>query len=599
MMKSIFIRLALGLMLFVNANAAPMLTLAVLDFQNNSGNPELDYLEKALAEMLVTNLGASQKLTLVERMRLASILEEHQLSLSGSIDEASAAKIGQLIGADHLLFGTIFESGETIRIDARICNATTGKIILAEKQEINSAAEIIDGIDLLARTLLKKLTKETIQFYEPLPGGKFLPKAGKVLAINCLLDNPYKLQHSNEPSYLLINLNAGELQRNQSRIPLNICMVLDRSGSMAAENKLEFVKKAALFVVDNLNQDDYFSLVSYDTDVYPTLPSDHLILKEALKSKIEALQPGSATNLSGGLLEGYAQVKTHFAEGYVNRVLLLSDGLANEGITAPDQLQKIAADKNSTGFTLSTFGVGDDFNEDLMVNLAEFGGANYYFIDSPDKIPQIFSNELQGLLSVVAQNARIEIQLEPGVQFLELFGYRYSQENNRITISLNDIFSKEEKSILIKLQCDAAEIGEHPLLAVKMIYDDVVISNSRLTEAFQRAIAITTDQALIAKHTNPIVLENIVLFESARLLDEAMTNVDRRDFAKARESIASNQTYLQKNVSFQSSKRLKQQLLNVMRYAEETQQAEKMETQDFERMQKRSKFENYQQKKKR
>jgi len=206
---------------------------------------------------------------------------------------------------------------------------------------------------------------------------------------------------------------------------------------------------------------------------------------------------------------------------------------------------------------------------------------------------------LQGLLSVVAQNARIEIDLKPNIRLLDVFGYSHQSENNRVIIKLNDIFSREEKSILIKLECSTDRIDNIALADVVLIYDDVVLANTRITESFSKSIKITNDEKLIAEHINPLVAENIALFESTRLLDETMAQVDRRNFEEARESISSNLSYLQKQVTYSSSWRLKQQMLNVIRYAEETKQAENMETEEFQQMQKRSKFENYLQKKKR
>ena len=100
-------------------------------------------------------------------------------------------------------------------------------------------------------------------------------------------------------------------------------------------------------------------------------------------------------------------------EKYVNRALLLSDGLANQGITDEEKLQQIVQKKfREQGIGLSTFGVGSDFNELLMTNLSEYGGANYYFIDSPEKIPEIFAKELEGLLSVVAQSTKLSVKFQ-------------------------------------------------------------------------------------------------------------------------------------------------------------------------------------------
>jgi len=575
------------------------MVIAVLDFQNNAGNRDFDYLEQAIPEMLITNLMASEKIKLVERTRIQHILEEHKLTLSGVIAENTIIQLGELIGASYLLYGSVFKFEETIRLDARICNTTTGQVLAAEKVEMSGDIDFIKLIDDLSEKIIKALTDESIDFVYPENEPIFEPKQGKAIAITCVLDNRYKLENSTTPSYLLIDLTAGKVVTSQQRIPLNICMVIDKSGSMEAEYKLENVKKAALFVVDNLNSNDYLSIVTYDTQVNTPIPSNLVSQRARLKSVIESITSGSSTNLSGGMLEGYAQVALHFQQGYVNRVLLLTDGLANTGITNPLQLKKIVSEKNRDGFTLSTFGVGSDFNEDLLTTLAEFGGANYYYIDSPDKIAEIFSNELQGLLSVVAQNVTLEISFAPDVKLLDLFGYSFNQDQNIIRVKLNDIFSEERKSILIKFEFPTNRDNEVKIGDVLLTYDDVVLSNRRITEKFTTSITLTEKEDLIRKHKNSTVQENIALFESTKLLDEAMTFIDHREYDKAEESIQKNLSLLQSNINYNSSKRVKQQMLNVVKYSSEYKNIEKLNETEMEMMQKDMKYKNYLQKKKR
>ena len=572
--------------------------LAVLNFQNNSCERELNYLEEAIPEMLITDLMVSSKITIVERTKINNILEEHKLVLSGVVDENTVIKIGKLIGANHLLHGSVFKFKDTIRLDARICGTSNGKVILAEKVEQTNIMDFIGLIDELAIKLLAGLTNEniTIDYTEDI--STFEPKAGKVIAVNCQMDNLYKLRDSSTHSYLLLDLMAGKVVKEHQRVPLNISLVIDKSGSMEAENKLENVKKAALFVVDNLNKSDYFSLVTYDTHVNTPIASNLVSNKESLKLLIKNITSGSSTNLSGGMMEGYAQVTLNFQNGYVNRVLLLTDGLANTGITDPNQLKKIVTEKNRRSYTLSTFGVGSDFNEDLLTTIAEFGGANYYFIESPDKIAEIFSNELQGLLSVVAQNVILEVELMPGVTIIDLFGYSYTVENNKIKVKLNDIFSEEKKSILIKLQLPATESTELKIGKVILKYDDVTLLNQRITEKFVPSIKLTNDKKLVQQNKNAVVHENIALFESVKLLDNAMTLIDQRDYEKAQEVIQSNLRFLQSNVNYKSSKRLKQQVLNVAKCSTDYKEADQLNEQELKRMKKSAKYKNYLQMKK-
>jgi Ca-activated chloride channel family protein len=297
-------------------------------------------------------------------------------------------------------------------------------------------------------------------------------------------------------------------------------------------------------------------------------------------------------------MEGYAEVMKNFQRGRVNRVLLLTDGLANAGITNPQQLTHLVSEKNGHGLTLSTFGVGSDFNEDLLTNLAEYGGANYYFISDPDQIAAIFQRELQGLLAVVAQNVKLRIKPAPEVTLLQVFGYPPQAQGNETIIKLNDFFSEEKKSILFKLQVPAKAVGVQAVAEIWLTYDDVILKNERVENTFSKSIQITTDQSLVEQHRLPLVFENVALYESVQMLDEAISQVDQRNFQQAQSMLAKNISFLQSNVTPGTSKRLKRQVLNVYQYEAEAQQAEKTDAEELKESQKQMKFNNYLQRKK-
>ncbi len=599
MNKKYFILIACVILMTISASHAQSnIILAVLNFQNNSGKSDLNYLQEAIPEMLITNLAISKQIKIVERNRIRHILEEQKLSLSGAVDEQTATTIGKLLGANYLLYGSIFASDDKTRIDARVSNSTDGSVVIAEKMETDANMDLIEILDQLSLKLIKGLTDEqfSLDYVDDVP--VFAVTDDKLVAATCVMDNAYRLINSHEPNYLLINLKAGKLKTNRQRVPLNISMVLDKSGSMGSENKLENVKQAALFAIDNLSSSDYFSLVTYDTHVYNPIPAARVKDKEILKAKIREIESGSSTNLSGGMLEGYAQIERYFQNGFVNRELLLTDGLANTGITNSHQLKNIVSEKNRAGFTISTFGVGLNFNEDLLTTLAEFGGANYYYIESPEKIANIFANELQGLLSVVAQNASLKIELEDGVELIDVFGYSFEKTAKQVSIKLNDIFSEEIKTVLVKLNLPSSHNNEIKVCDVSLQYDDVVIQNKRIRETFKSTIKRTSDLNLVEKGKNLYVHENITLFESARLMDEAITLVDKRNFEEAKKIMDTNIDFLQANVSLKSSKRVKQQMLNAVKYSDEHKNAAEMNVEEMELMQKSVKYKNYLQKKK-
>ena len=249
-----------------------------------------------------------------------------------------------------------------------------------------------------------------------------------------------RFYYDNNQVYLHINLNADKVVLSQERTPLNISIVIDRSGSMDDRNKLTYVKKAVEHVIDNLNEGDYVSIVSYNDDVTVLQETIPVGSKYDLKEKINKLKASGFTNLSGGMFEGFNQVNKSFKRGYVNRVLLLSDGLANRGLTDRYKLAaKVRELNRDEGIVVSTFGVGNDFNEDLMTDIAEYGRGNYYYIKDSEQIPDIFAQELNGVRTLVGQNTKVTVKFPSRNLILKrVYGYPYDSENGIVTIDFKD-----------------------------------------------------------------------------------------------------------------------------------------------------------------
>lgn len=277
-----------------------------------------------------------------------------------------------------------------------------------------------------------------------------------VLSFSLGLDNDrYRVDAANKTAWLYIETKAVFFQnKNEKRIPLNLSIVIDRSGSMHGD-KLNFVKQSAKFAIDNLTPEDYVSIIVYDDVVEVLQTAIKVENKQAIKQKIDKLEDRGSTNLTGGTVEGYTQVKANYKKDHINRVLLLSDGLANAGITDPAKIKEIVRAKNyEDGISLSTFGVGLDYNEDLMTAMAESGAGNYFFMDNPETIASVFDKELKGLLNVVAQNTKLTVTLPEGVKLEKVYGYSFLQNGKQVSISLRDIFSEETKGVLMRFSLD-------------------------------------------------------------------------------------------------------------------------------------------------
>ncbi len=425
----------------------------------------------------------------------------------------------------------------------------------------------------------------------------------QLIAFKTLLDNPYYLiDNTNKEVFVYLELKGEKIAPSSNRLPINMSLVIDRSGSMSGQ-KLTYAKEAVKFVIDNLSANDYLAIVQYDNRIDVVSEASKVVDKKALKQKLEAIQARSSTNLSGGMFEGYAQVKVHKNENLVNRVLLLTDGLANNGITDPKKLQDIAQKFfREEGVALSTFGVGADFNEQLLTDLAEYGGANYYFIDNPDKIPEIFQEELKGLLSVIAQNTSFEVVFPNEYLSLEkVYGYTYSAGVNSLKINLNNVGSEEEKAVLFKFKLNKP-IPTNEQLAIKatLQFDDAVANLGRVKRTETLSLQATKDKSVYEKAINREALENIALFVANDKQDEAIKLVDSGNFDEAKKCLDEAILYL--NTVEQmglTSDRLIELKKVIVTYRQEIDELRTMKRQDFIMAQKNSHYASHKMRKRR
>jgi Ca-activated chloride channel family protein len=329
--------------------------------------------------------------------------------------------------------------------------------------------------------------------------------------------------------YALISLIGKDTGEGKAeRLPLNMNMVLDRSGSMGG-HPLEQVKQAAQFLVGQLTANDVASLTVFDSLVDVVFPAQHVVNKDLLKSHIEAIWADSMTNLSGGLLRGYEEAFKNNREGQVNRVLLLTDGQANEGITDPEILAAKASSLARKGVSLSTIGVGTDFNEDLLIKLAEAGRGSYYYVRDSEHIPGVFNVELKGLLSVVAQGITLSVEGLSGCKVSAVLGYAPQFTATGATLTLPDMFADEEKQLAVELTFPSLPAGDHPVLRLNLTYADACHNLAQTSFQLVASLSAGIDIAE-PQQPNFEVITHVELVRSALLKEESVAAMDRGDY---------------------------------------------------------------------
>ncbi len=301
------------------------------------------------------------------------------------------------------------------------------------------------------------------------------------------------------PDRAIIKICLDGLQRprHDRRPPVNLALVLDRSGSMGGE-KLEKAKEAALEMLRHLSSDDIFSLVTFESRVQTLIGAQPVGDGRAIERAIESIEAGGSTALFAGVSQGASEVREYLESGrYVNRIVLLSDGIANVGPSSPQDLGRLGAALVKEGISVTTVGLGLGYNEDLMTRLAQRSDGNTYFVESSGDLPRIFDAELGDVLNVVARRVVLEIEFPVGVRPLGFVGREGVIRGQRAELTLNQLYGGQEKFALVEVEVTPPESGaESEIARARVSYDDALTQrNTTLTAA--RSVKFSRDQQAV------------------------------------------------------------------------------------------------------
>lgn len=274
--------------------------------------------------------------------------------------------------------------------------------------------------------------------------------------------------------WVRLRLHAPELKQEQ-REPLSLSVVFDRSMSMNIDSKIGYVRKAGHILADNLTPRDYVSLIAFNHEVQVLVPMHPVINREYLHHRIDELTAVGDTNISGGFLEGCAQLEKRLREPGRHHVILLTDGLANRGVTDVRALVGLVQRAKGRGIGVTTIGVGVDFSEALLTQMAQAGGGHYAYAANADQIPTAVEKELGSLLAVSAQNVGFKMELPEGLEVQQVYGREEAYKPGLLEIPLGDLTSGEERRLLIKFRTTPKlSVGNGKLsLEAQLSYDNL------------------------------------------------------------------------------------------------------------------------------
>jgi Ca-activated chloride channel homolog len=328
-------------------------------------------------------------------------------------------------------------------------------------------------------------------------------------------------------------LDGLRLPRPEARPPVNLSLVIDRSGSMSGD-KIVKAREAALEALERLAADDILSVVIYDSQVDTLIPAQKVGDGRAIAAAIRSIHVAGGTALFSGVSQGASEVRKNLEDRrYLPRVILLSDGQANVGPSSPEELARLGGALREEGISVTTVGLGLGFNEDLMTRLAERSDGNTYFVEASADLPRIFAAELGDVLNVVARRVVVEIEFPEGVRPLELVGREGVIRGQKAEIALNQLYGGQEKFALIEVEVPASKAGmELEIASARVTYEDAATQKTATARA-QRKIAFSESRETVVSSANLKVQSEYAANRIAAAKDKAVELVDARRPAAA------------------------------------------------------------------
>lgn len=357
------------------------------------------------------------------------------------------------------------------------------------------------------------------------------PKAGEAVALDLRWGND-QVSSVDREAILQIGLSTALANDRQQWRPINLSLVIDKSGSMAAADKLTRVKSALLTFINQLRETDFISIVVFDSEAQVLMPARTLGDRYAVKETIRSIEPGSSTNLHAGLMLGYHEALKNYRQDITNRVILLTDGIANQGVTDAAQIARDSLRFNDAGIDLSTIGVGLDLNKDLLRDLARSGRGLFHFVADSQDIAKVFQNEVQSLVAPVANEPNLDISYDSSLRLEQVYGYDPHFRADGVSLKLDNMNLGLTQVVLLRFRlAHKATSDTRPTVKVRLTYQDL---------DRQRQITKSDESSLTVKATQSVdslkdfeVRKNYSIARLAQAIHDMAAAAEKQQYAAA------------------------------------------------------------------
>ncbi len=353
--------------------------------------------------------------------------------------------------------------------------------------------------------------------------------SARTIDLQVNLGTPVMEAGKNQKTFLKIGLKGFDLLEESDRAPVNMAIVLDRSGSMAGE-KLARAREAAIMAIGLLRSMDIVSVVTYDSVVNVVVPATRVRDKQSIYRAIRRIRDGGRPALFAGVSKGASEVRKFLDKTRVNRVILLSDGLANIGPSTPTELGQLGASLGKEGISVTTIGLGLGYNEDLMTQLAGMSDGHHAFVQNSADLNRIFAAEFNTALTVVANQFTIIIKCANSIRPIRVLGRQAQIIGQEVHINLNQLSSNQEKFVMLEIEVPPGIAGEtRDLASVDVSYLDL---KTRKRDSLQKSVSVNFSKTReeVKKAVNQPVMDSAAEQVVNQLSKEA---VELRDLGKS------------------------------------------------------------------
>lgn len=379
--------------------------------------------------------------------------------------------------------------------------------------------------------------------------------------LNVALGQPTLVAGLKQTTFLKVGLTGFVFDSATVRPAVNVALVLDKSGSMSGE-KIVKAREAAIAAIERLGPNDIVSIITFDTTVNVLVPATKLTDKDAMRAAIMQISAGGNTALFGGVSKGAEEIRKFFDKNRVNRVILLTDGQANVGPSSPAEVASLGASLKKENISVTTLGMGSDYNEDLLVQLAAKSDGNHAYIKSPNDAVRVFNSEFAEVLTVVAQEVCVKVQCAEGIRPVRVLGREAEIAGQTVYVQLQQLYSNQEKFLMLEVEIPAGEEGRNREVAtVSVNYANMA---TKTTDKLSSTVSVsfTKSVAQAEKNENKVVMVDAIEQVAVHVNEKATALRDAGKTEEALKEFKENAVSLKKAGAKYSSSKLSAYVLD-------------------------------------